>query len=347
MRPMVTLLIALLFTFALAAGPAHAAGPLAAASPAVPAGRIGGTFLQPVGAMASFTDADWDLLFDELAAIGVRDVIVQWAAYDDVAFYASSTFGQTAAPVVETVLDKAGRRGLRVRLGLAADSGFWQKIDRDPKLVEVYFRRQLLANLAAAAELAPLALKNPAFAGWYLTEEIDDKSWLDDDKRKVLAAYLRELVAGLSALAPGRDTLISGFSNGFAEPAVLARFWEGLLADTGLSGLLLQDGVGVGKLEPDEARLYFEALAPALRAKGKAFFPVVETFVQVDGPPLNDKDFRAEPASLPGLLERIAAAAPSGGQGVYAFSLPEYVSSRAGGPAAELYRAYRAALTGK
>lgn len=84
------------------------------------------------------------------------------------------------------------------------------------------------------------------------------------------------------------------------------------------------------------------AAARAALQAGATLTPVVEVFRQVDGPPVNDKPFRAVPAGISGLQRQLAIASAQPHAGIAAFSLPEYCSPYGSKEAASLYAQYRA-----
>ncbi len=307
--------------------------------------RFTGTFIQLLAGHAAWDRPRWQGLFAALRSVGVAEVVVQWTVADGVPTYPSAHFKAAPHLALPTMLEAAREAGLRVVLGLVHDSAFWSKIDRDPKLVRVYFRRLLMDSLAAGREIAAMGKGNPAFAGFYIPQEIDDRTWLDPAKGKVLEEFLADLAAGLRAIAPGAAVAVSGFSNGFAEPETLCRFWERLLTTTGIDRVAFQDGVGVAKLRPGEAGVFLQAVSRAAVAAGRTFTPVVETFTQTDGPPMSDRPFRAEPAPLQRILLQLDVAGRAPHDGVWAFSLPEYCSPYGGEAAAALFAAYKSAIS--
>jgi hypothetical protein len=62
------------------------------------------------------------------------------------------------------------------------------------------------------------------FAGWYIPDEIDDRTRLDSGKRTILKKYLTETVSLLKSRKLGSKVAISGFSNSFADPDIIASF---------------------------------------------------------------------------------------------------------------------------
>lgn len=303
--------------------------------------RFTGTFVQLLAEHASWDEARWRALFASMRAIGVTEAVVQWTVNDTTPVYPSTYFKAAPQATLPVVLTAARAEGLGLVLGLVHDPAYWSRIERDPKLVRIYFRRLLRDSLATARELITLAQGNPALTGFYIPQEIDDRSWLDPDRARVLDEYLADLTKGLRDIAPTKSVAISGFSNAFAEPAWLRQSWERLLAHSGIDRVLFQDGIGVAKLRPDEAGVFLEAVSQAARTTGRVFTPVVETFTQVDGQPINDKPFRAVPAPLERLTRQLAVAGCVPHTGIVAFSLPEYCSPFGGPLAAALYAEYQ------
>lgn len=318
---------------------AHAA-PGTAATCREPAFR--GTFLQPLSAHASLSRADWNRLFAALSAIGVEEVVVQWSVHDNVPFYDSATAGTAAAPVVAAVAEAAPRHGIRFRLGLIEDPGWWKVIQGEPAAFARWLKHLRIRNERTARELAPLVSGNPGFAGWYLPQEVDDSTLANAIMRAPLTEYFARTSAALRRLTPDRDVAVSGFSNGRIDPKTLAALWKGI-APAGPAMLLFQDGVGVGKLRPEEAGIYLAALRQALEGTSLRLVPVMEIFVQTGGPPLDDGPFAARPAALHDVLTRLHDISATSSR-VFAFSLPEYMSPLGGEAAAALYEAYRAAM---
>jgi hypothetical protein len=313
--------------------------PVAAVAAAAP--RFTGTFVQLLAEHEQWGVDRWRALFASLRAIGVDEAVVQWSVADRSPLYPSRYFTDAPHVALPAVLEAARAEGLRLVLGLAHDSQYWTRIARDPKLVRIYFRRLLLDSLAAARELAGLAQGNPVFAGFYIPQEIDDRNWLDPAAAEVLGEYLTELTKGLRLIAPEAPVSVSGFSNAFADPVLLREFWARLLSRSGIDRVLFQDGIGVAKLRLEYAGPFLEAVSLAARDAGRVFTPVVETFTQIDGEPINDKPFRAEPAPLARILRQLALAGRYPHTGVMAFSLPEYCSPYGLPGAAALYAAYK------
>jgi hypothetical protein len=300
--------------------------------------RLDGTFLQLTEAQGAWTRGQWESLFADLRGLGLKRVVVQWTLHDDTAFYPSAARRPVAQPPLPVLLELADRHGMEVVLGLASDSRYWERIARDAKLVEVYLRRLRLRSEAVARELAPLARAHASFAGWYVTEEIDDGSWLEAGRRALLTAYLGELAAALKTLTPGKAVAVSGFSNARCDPEALESFWRSLLAAAPIDEVLFQDGVGALKMDLSGLPLYLGAMERAVGTSGRRLGVVVELFEQTGGAPLDAGPFTAVPAPPARVQRQLELAA---GRPTIAFTVPDYM--RDGDPrAARLREAYLA-----
>ena len=191
-----------------------------------PRPRLSGTFLQLTEAHGSWQPADWARLFDYFKELHLSQLVIQWTVYDDLAFFPASDLRQVPQPPLSTIMQLADAAGMKVWVGLAHDPGFWEKIRRDPKLVEIYLRRVRLRDEVIAGRLAPQLQSHPSFRGWYIPEEVDDVNWQEAPAQEVLFGFLRDLTAFLHKLTPGTTVAISGFANGRTDPKTFGRFWH-------------------------------------------------------------------------------------------------------------------------
>jgi hypothetical protein len=153
-----------------------------------------------------------------------------------------------------------------------------------------------------------------------------------------LKRYLSGTVEELRSRRPGSPVAISGFSNSRSDPDAVAAFWADILAGTRIDLLLFQDGVGEKKLKLVEVAAYYAALEKAVGAAGARLAAVVELFsLMPDG------------ARLPGPVRRIQdqLAAVNGLSSFpsVAFSVPDYMSKRAGREGAALLADFLSAQT--
>jgi hypothetical protein len=271
----------------------------------------------------------------------VTELVVQWSKVDEVTFYPTGRApAPAAAAVLPAVLRHADEHGMKVTVGLAHDTAYWTKVARDPALVAVYLAAQEQRSVAVARELVPVVAPHRAFAGWYITEEIEDGSWKAPKAREVLFDHLRRLAGRVHAVRPGATVAISGFSNAETDPATCFEFWRALLRAAPIDVLMFQDGVGARKQRLSFLPLYLGAVRDATAAAGRDLQVIVETFDQV-----SDTPFKAVPAPWERLERQLAlAAAHSSRRGVLAFSIPEYMTPLGGAEAARLFERYLRAL---
>lgn len=307
----------------------------------LPAAPLQGTFIQLNSAHRHWMEDDWKRLFNDFQSLGLSQLILQWTVYEDTVFYLSAEERDKGTPPLEAILQRADAAGLRVRVGLVYDPQYWEKIgQRGIASVSAYLRQLRYRSLRTARELLPRLIAHPSFCGWYIPEEIDDVNWLEPERRQVLFEHFAELTAALRELAPQAEIALSGFSNANTSPLAFEKFYRGLLQATTAEVVLLQDGIGVQKLDLENLELYLAAMRRAVDAHGRDLQVVVELFQQVEGQPLDDQPFKAIPAPLGRIRRQIELASEYSTAGVMAFSVPDYMSSSAGPEAQRLLQHY-------
>jgi hypothetical protein len=303
-----------------------------------------GAYIQLVNENGAWDKARWRTLFDGFHKLQIRNLIVQWAVYDQLAFYRSQRFETIPAAPLETILALADDAGIRVMIGLSHDSAYWERISKNDK--RSYLIERLSRNMAVAAELSPLASAHPSFAGWYISEEVDDINWRQTDDREALFSYLRQMSVFLRVKNPRAKIGVSGFANAETPPSEVQTFWLELLTRAGaLDRVYFQDGVGVGKLHLNNLGDYYQAIKNATQATRREFAPVIEVFEQTAGPPISEGEFAAVPTNLPRLLRQIDIA-ESFSKHCVAFGVPEYLTPVGGESAGNLYHAFVESMQG-
>ncbi len=280
------------------------------------------TFIQPLEKVSRWDESTWDALFARFEALHLREIVVQWTAFDDMDFTATAT----------RILHMAEARGMKVWIGLRHDSSWWKGIAGPQPALEAYLWKTFRQQTAAANRLVPLVALSPAFSGFYLPMELDDTTWSAPERRACLLRVLTHFKETCVALMPTIPFAISGFANGHESPDGWAYFWLQIIQASGVQRVYVQDGVGAHKLLPDEAALYLAATRNAMNRAGVETAAVIEAFNEL--PPTPTSPFRAEPASLPSLLEQACLAASTGVRTLAIFSVPDYMT-RFGSPAGE------------
>jgi Domain of unknown function (DUF4434) len=297
-----------------------------------------GTFLQLTDAQLTRPTAEWRQLFEEFRDVGINTLFLQWTVVDRKPLFQTARHDPGTGATLASILGIAEQSGIRVWFGLAFDSNYWEEIKQSPEMLRPYFRRRL-QELAGFLDDLNTTTADASFAGWYIPDEIDDRTWLDPAKRVVLKKYLADTVRLLKTRRPGSKVAISGFSNSFADPDLLASFWADLIRASGIDLLLFQDGVGEGKVALENVEFYYEALDRAVRSVGAQFGAVVELFsLTSDGHRL--------PAAIGRIREQIATANRLTSFPVVAFSIPDYMSTLAGRRASDLLSSFLSAQRG-
>jgi hypothetical protein len=266
----------------------------------------------------------------------------------DHAFYSSKALEPVAEPPLEAVLRLADQSGMSVRIGLAHDPEFWDRIKPAEPVdrVQAYLQLLRMRSLRVARELAPLVSGHRSFDGWFVTEEVDDVNWIQPERRALLRSHLRDLSNALGELTPRKSVAISGFSNAHSDPATLEAFWLELLDGIRVDLVLFQDGIGAHKLTLDSAGPYLRAMKRATTRSARALSIVVELFEQIAGPPVSSGPFKAVSTGVDRLTRQLVLAGESSTAGVVAFSVPDYMVRGAGPSALQLFTEYAALVAG-
>ncbi|MEZ6854692.1 DUF4434 domain-containing protein [Halodesulfovibrio aestuarii] len=282
---------------------------------------ISGTFFQPTNAMKTWDNETWDTLFNTYRCLGLSEIIVQWVVYEDTSDNYEKPTYEYDLSVISKIMEHAEQNGMDVTIGGVFLNSFWKRIETDPELIKVHLMRIRKGTAEAIKRIAPQLQCSPAFAGWYVSQEIDDRTWLDKNYTDILCSFIKDLHGDLSTLVPNKPMSISAFSNGWASPERLGQFWRTVADTTGVGRVLFQDGVGVKKLTVKEVPLYLKKMQEEMQGACCTLQPVVEIFTQLEG----DK-FTAEPAPLKRIREQLHEELPFAPNGVMLFSVAEYMS---------------------
>ncbi len=252
-----------------------------------------GTFIQLNQASGDRTVEQWRGDFEQMAKAGIGRVIVQWAADDSLAYFETGLPYAAKLPVLERMF--AGMEGMtfEVYLGLTHDANYWTVVTGREKTVRDYFLLRLARNLKLQAGLLEAFGARPSWKGYYIPDEIDDKTWRGDGHGRLIRQYLRDMATGLKKADPGRKVAVSAFFRARTAPDVYARTLRGLVADSGVDQVLVQDGCG--EADPPFRYLgdYYMALKEGWGEQGPRLECVVEAFRRVA---TTNGVFQAEPA---------------------------------------------------
>lgn len=269
--------------------------------------------------------ADWQRRLQLLKHVGAHTVVVQYSG-DDQGSYDARTPEFTP---VASLLTAADALGMSVYLGLFSSSA-WPH--------QQHVRQAIappLSNGAEVAWLGELCSAHPSCVGWYIPQEIDERTWSSPEA----SAYLRKFLSHSShALRAIRDlpVAIAPFYAETLEAKAFAAFWDQVLPDDGIDVLMLQDGAGARGTALPRVQALLRELRPVLARKGVKLWSVVELFDQTAGPPRNSQPFKASPTKFERMRERLRSERPWV-EATVGFSILDYMP-----PEGELYTRYAA-----
>lgn len=191
---------------------------------------------------------------------------------------AGGWFGQSAAAPdpMEAFFVEADRRGLELYVDTALVQNWWTLPEPGPEIARAKERIALLQRRFGG---------HPSFKGWYIPYEL--YVFWDEQASLIRKLYL-EVAAACRAADPGKKVMISPFfildsaqqlgDFRYATPDEYREFWTGLLKDTSIDIVALQDsGEHLSCYTVDDRRPFFAAMKAACAATGKTLWGNVET----------------------------------------------------------------------
>lgn len=296
------------------------------ASTACSTACLHGTFYQPLLVHQERSDEQWRGWMADMAALGVQRLVLQHAAlepYDVLVPGPGDWRRSPGGAALARILDAALLHGVKVWIGLSYDPRFWAEVAaEEPERVGAYLGQRSLRLRTLADALKP-ATGHPSAAGWYVSDEIDDLSWVLPERAELLARWLAEVTRHLHQTAPRSRIAISGFVHAATTPAgVLAGQWRRWLnAAPLLDEVLLQDGIGAQKTTLSRWPAYLEAVTAVARELGRRCVPVVELFA-----PGSTESGAWVPAPVARVARQMQVAQAASAE-VIAFSVPEFVTT--------------------
>lgn len=280
------------------------------------------SFFQPLSSDLERSAEAWDAALQDIAGVGIDTLYLQWSV--------SGELDLSREPGISFLsgwLEQAHSNGLRVNIGLVADADFGSRITEPADPLAAYLADLRERSLAAANRLDARLGDHPAFVGWYLSEEIDDRSWSHSWQVDLLREHLRSLTASLTELRPEKAVSISTYVSGAQSPAQFEKLWRALWAAAPQLHVLLQDGAGVGTVARPDFNEYALGVNNIAARTNRYWGIIVELFSQQSGTPLDDSPFRAHAAPIERIQQQLGAieALDPGPSEIIAFSVPEYL----------------------
>lgn len=238
---------------------------------------------------------------------------------------------------IGTIVSAAEQRGMRVWLGLSLDPNYWQGIF-DPAA-------SAATNTALMLELEALYGDSPAIAGYYLPEEIDDRSFVSDSAHEAMIQYLSAMVEAAHEQV-GRPVMVAPYFGMAPNAAAYAAWWDTTLERAPVDIIAMQDGVGTRRTTAQEGVPVYAALAEVVAKHGLTLWSDLEIFEQIHGWPVDELPWQANSARIETVLEQLELEAPYVEKFV-TFDFTHHMSPRLGGMAADLFSSYVEYLEGR
>ncbi len=143
---------------------------------------------------------------------------------------------------------------------------------------------------------------SPAFAGWYIPQEIEDLNWQTNSNRNLLANWLQNVGSYAKTKDVSKEVSISPYFGPFKPADFFQQWYDSLLTTaTSLTRVFLQDGMGVvynKKALNVDIPNYLNALKNASDKHGVSCGATIESFSQTQGAPINNNPWQADPANI-------------------------------------------------
>lgn len=297
------------------------------------------TFLQLWNRQLNIGRNHWINLFSDLHQLGFSRVILQWSQYGEYSFTAPNS------QILKHIIAAAEENDIALWLGLNYVPDFWAHIEhRSISDLKGYLDKRKNANrelLIALQHSLPKPLPEQ-IEGIYIADEIDDINWVKPQNRRAFKNYLRNVSDLVSLYIPVKTLAISSFSNGRFSPLQYADYLAEIIADTGITALLFQDGVGAKKLSTHQAGQYALSLTNKLQP-GITVWTVIELFEQV----APDAEFTAKPAPWARVASQLKNGQSVTPESIAVFSAPDYLLENFSGRRTALGKIWQESMSSK
>jgi len=294
-----------------------------------PGPRLGGAFVQLDRGNKNWTREAWGTELVRMRAAQIGIVIVQ---YLEARTSDQPTTSEEYVPEgpgdpdpLMAILDNADCQGMKVFVGLRYDA---RLLDSEFLNAPGKLRRALADELARNTELVARLTERyqlatrASFAGWYLPVEVANFKEDYPGEKRGWVSQLSEFTKNLVKVCQAKvktDVAVSPYFNGKKQqgvlpewlvgPELMGKNYQRLLQGTGLSIVMLQDGVGVGKIPAAEVdgyvKEYLLAIQKACTEASPPEEPKIRFWLNVESICADINRLRAQMALGVGRAEKI------------------------------------------
>lgn len=277
--------------------------------------QISSTFIQLYRSHHQWSHSQWEALFNEFETAQIKELIIQYGVYNNFAHFPSNDFETTDTPPLETILAVAEARGIEVLVGLNFDEDYWKMLwDEDVQLAD-FLKESYVKSMLVANQINEIAQHYTSFKGWYISEEFEERTWNYYNRLDMIISYLHDLSNALKALTPDASIALSTYICSPPPAQVYHNTMSQVLANTNITDLYFQDGIGTGYVPKGILLNYITELKNAALENNCYFHVVIELF---------DDDYF--PASIDRVIWQIQVANRVQPETICSFATPHYMS---------------------
>ncbi len=231
-----------------------------------------------------WSDAKWSSHMNEMKAIGIHVLFVQYTAYNEYIWTDSDNdySSHTYADALHKLLTAADKANMDVFVGLYFNENYWGHTTDAAELSTHAQRAKKLADDIWATQK-----HHSSFAGWYISHEAAPYYYPSAEKFDLLKNNLLNPIANHCRSISDKPVATTVFFNhNLTDTAAFTTFMQ-RIAGCNLDVVMLQDGIGVAHCDLDELDDYFSAANEGLFTEGDfqgAFWADMETFDTEDNP---------------------------------------------------------------
>lgn len=190
--------------------------------------QMDATFLQIWKSHAELSRDQWATRMAAMAELGCAELVLQWVGL----LGGDEPDWMLPDPVMQNLLDTAGEHGMKVRIGLPYDNGWWKALSATDQSTQAAFFSGSLQGASRYMREAPWSA-HEQFAGWYIPYEIEQYHWTEPARQERLGKWLTAL-SGVSQNAGHGVPAISTYYSTLQTDGSLVQLWQSLLSRTQL-----------------------------------------------------------------------------------------------------------------
>lgn len=229
-----------------------------------PNALISGTFLSLDYSNARWDPYSWEDEFKAMKDLGMDLIVIRPYVSED---------QDPLFLVLDEVFAEANRQGFKIMLGTCSNRDYqWTSFSKS------VLDQQMVKAKADIDKLYERYSDAPAFFGWYLADEVDEKDFVGT-RFETAKAYYGEQVQYLKALTPDKPILMCpSYDANSTSPKWWAKKYSELFEAVKVDIIGPQDSVGAKRATPEQAILFYAGFKEAADKHGVTLWADVEIF---------------------------------------------------------------------